>query len=89
MILDPACGSGIQLAAYCAMLSREGLGIEMDDPTAMAANSNLEELQNTDSGNHFAIFWIQSVMELLAIQSKNLLCSISTQQGLEIQELMV
>ena len=30
MILDPACGSGIQLAAYCAMLSREGFGIEMD-----------------------------------------------------------
>ena len=40
-ILDPACGSGIQLAAYCAMLGRKGLGIEMDEPTAQAANSNL------------------------------------------------
>ena len=43
-ILDPACGSGIQLAAYCAMLSREGLGIEMDESTAMAANSNLKRV---------------------------------------------
>jgi hypothetical protein len=43
-ILDPACGSGIQLAAYCAMLSREGLGIEMDKYTAMAANSNLKRV---------------------------------------------
>ena len=40
-ILDPACGSGIQLAAYCAMLSRKGVGIEMNEPTAQAANSNL------------------------------------------------
>ena len=33
-ILDPACGSGIQLAAYCAMLGRSGVGIEMDEATA-------------------------------------------------------
>ena len=43
-ILDPACGSGIQLAAYCAMLSRNGIGIEMDESTARAANSNLRRV---------------------------------------------
>ena len=43
-ILDPACGSGIQLAAYCAMISREGYGIEMDESTAKAANSNLRRV---------------------------------------------
>ncbi len=40
IILDPACGSGIQLAAYCAMMGREGLGIELDEATANAASSN-------------------------------------------------
>jgi hypothetical protein len=40
LILDPACGSGIQLAAYCAMMGREGLGIELDEPTARAAQAN-------------------------------------------------
>tara|TARA_X000001036_G_scaffold92041_1_gene84504 strand:- start:612 stop:1838 length:1227 start_codon:yes stop_codon:yes gene_type:complete len=44
LILDPACGSGIQLAAYCAMLGRKGLGIELDESTAMAANSNLKRV---------------------------------------------
>ena len=43
-ILDPACGSGIQIAAYCAMISREGFGIEMDESTAKAANSNLRRV---------------------------------------------
>lgn len=43
-ILDPACGSGIQLAAYCAMIGREGFGIEMDESTAKAANSNLRRV---------------------------------------------
>ena len=46
LILDPACGSGIQLAAYCAMMGRKGLGIEMDEPTAIAANSNLLRVSN-------------------------------------------
>ena len=49
-ILDPACGSGIQLAAYCAMLSREGYGIEMDKSTAMAANSNLKRVADYGFG---------------------------------------
>ena len=46
IILDPACGSGIQLAAYCAMMGREGVGIELDEPTAHAANSNLLRVSN-------------------------------------------
>lgn len=44
IILDPACGSGIQLAAYSAMLSRKGIGIELDKKTAMAANANLKRV---------------------------------------------
>ncbi len=44
LILDPACGSGIQLAAYCAMLGRVGLGIEMHEQTAIAANANLRRV---------------------------------------------
>ena len=46
LILDPACGSGIQLAAYCAMMGRKGLGIELDESTAIAANSNLLRVSN-------------------------------------------
>jgi hypothetical protein len=44
LILDPACGSGIQLAAYCAILGRSGIGIELDEPTANAAASNLRRV---------------------------------------------
>ena len=50
-ILDPACGSGIQLAAYCAMLGRKGTGIEMDEPTAIAANSNLKRVSDHGFGD--------------------------------------
>ena len=50
-ILDPACGSGIQLAAYCAMLGRKGTGIEMDEPTAIAANSNLKRVADHGFGD--------------------------------------
>ena len=44
IILDPACGSGIQLAAYCAILGRSGIGIELDESTANAAASNLRRV---------------------------------------------
>ena len=44
IILDPACGSGIQLSAYCAVLGREGLGIELDENTAKAAAANLRRV---------------------------------------------
>ena len=52
VILDPACGSGIQLAAYCAMIGMKGIGIELDESTAYAANSNLLRVSNHgyDSG---------------------------------------
>ena len=49
-ILDPACGSGIQLAAYCAMMNRNGIGIEMDESTANAANSNLRRVADHGFG---------------------------------------
>ena len=49
-ILDPACGSGIQLAAYCAMLGRSGVGIEMDEATAKAANANLKRVADQGFG---------------------------------------
>ena len=49
-ILDPACGSGIQLAAYCAMLGRSGVGIEMDEATAIAANANLRRVADQGFG---------------------------------------
>lgn len=44
VILDPACGSGIQLAAYCAILGRRGFGIELDESTAHAAAANMRRV---------------------------------------------
>ena len=35
-ILDPACGSGIQLAAYATVLQRPVLGVELDPDRARA-----------------------------------------------------
>ncbi|MDP6870186.1 MAG: hypothetical protein QGI21_05385 [Candidatus Poseidoniaceae archaeon] len=43
-IVDPACGSGIQLAAYCAILGRQGLGIELDEETAKSAAANFRRI---------------------------------------------
>ncbi len=43
-IIDPACGSGIQLAAYCAILGREGFGIELEEKTAMSAVANFHRI---------------------------------------------
>ena len=39
-ILDPACGSGMQLFAYCARLRRSGIGIEIDSDAALLAAAN-------------------------------------------------
>ena len=44
LILDPACGSGIQLAAYASTVGRKGLGIELDRDTAISANNNLKRV---------------------------------------------
>ena len=51
VILDPACGSGIQLAAYCAMLGRMGVGIELDEKTAKAACANLNKVSSHGFGS--------------------------------------
>ena len=40
-ILDPACGSGIQLAAHMISLSRVGFGVEIDSSVANSAAANL------------------------------------------------
>ncbi len=53
LILDPACGSGIQLAAYCAMMGREGLGIELDEPTARAAQANFLRVSSSYNSYRF------------------------------------
>ena len=40
-ILDPACGSGIQMAAFSKVLSRPALGIELDEDTGEFAAQNI------------------------------------------------
>lgn len=42
IILDPACGSGTQLAALCANLNQPGLGVELSGAVAPLAAINLE-----------------------------------------------
>jgi hypothetical protein len=52
IILDPACGSGIQLAAYCAILGKNGVGIELDESTAKAAASNIRRVAEYGFGEN-------------------------------------
>tara|TARA_B100001142_G_scaffold326616_1_gene382461 strand:- start:109 stop:1314 length:1206 start_codon:yes stop_codon:yes gene_type:complete len=40
-IVDPACGSGIQMAAFSKALSRPALGIELDEDTGEFAAQNI------------------------------------------------
>ena len=42
VILDPACGSGTQLAALCSTLQLPGLGVELSGAIAPLAAVNLE-----------------------------------------------
>ena len=42
VVLDPACGSAIQLAALCSVLNRPGLGIELSGAAAPLAAINIE-----------------------------------------------
>ncbi len=44
MVLDCACGSGIQLAAYASRLKRPALGIELDHDRAIATCLNLNTI---------------------------------------------
>ncbi|MBO58505.1 MAG: hypothetical protein CMA77_05875 [Euryarchaeota archaeon] len=51
IILDPACGSGSQLFAYCQELNRPGLGIELDEDAAVLSAANgrvISQLSNGD-----------------------------------------
>ena len=47
IILDPACGSGTQLAALCSTLGRPGLGVELSGAVAPLAAVNLERCGKT------------------------------------------
>ncbi|MDP6866039.1 MAG: hypothetical protein QGG62_03785 [Candidatus Poseidoniaceae archaeon] len=46
MVLDCACGSGIQLAAYASRLKRPALGVELDRDRAVASCLNLNTIAN-------------------------------------------
>ena len=41
LIIDPACGSGIQLAAFASTLDKSCIGIELSEPTGQHAVNNL------------------------------------------------
>ena len=51
MLLDCACGSGIQLAAYASRLKRAALGVELDRNRAIASCLNLNTV-----ARHYASF---------------------------------
>ena len=51
MLLDCACGSGIQLAAYASRLKRAALGVELDQNRAIASCLNLNTI-----ARHYASF---------------------------------
>ena len=51
LILDPACGSGSQLFAYCQELNRPGLGIELDEDAAVLSAANGQVISQLDSGD--------------------------------------
>lgn len=40
VIIDPACGSGAQLFAYCEAIEKVGIGIELDADSAVLAAAN-------------------------------------------------
>ena len=48
-ILDPACGSGIQLAAYCAMLSKKGWELKCTSLLLKRQTQIYDVLLNMDS----------------------------------------
>jgi hypothetical protein len=51
IVLDPACGSGMQLYAYCARLERPGLGIELDSDSALLAAANGKRVWDAHGGD--------------------------------------
>ncbi len=55
IILDPACGSGTQLAALCAHLHQPGLGVELSGAVAPLAAINLERCGDwVDDGRNWS-----------------------------------
>lgn len=51
VILDPACGSGSQLFAYCRILNRPGIGIELDSDAAILSAANGRIISESSSGD--------------------------------------
>jgi len=51
VILDPACGSGSQLFAYCEELNRPGLGIELDSDSAVISAANGQVISESSVGD--------------------------------------
>lgn len=45
-IVDCACGSGVQLAAYASLARKPAMGIELDESRALASAKNLEVVAN-------------------------------------------
>ena len=60
-ILDPACGSGIQLAAYATVLQRPVLGVELDPDRARASGVNLRTMAH-HHGEKQADWMVNSTM---------------------------
>lgn len=58
MILDCACGSGIQLAAHASVLQRPALGVELDSHRAQASAVNLRTI--AEQRNELATSRMQS-----------------------------
>ena len=50
VLLDPACGSGIHLAAMCLETGRVGLGIELDEEAGKFAAANMNRLLEKGEG---------------------------------------
>lgn len=60
IILDPACGSGMQLSAFCTTLNRPGLGVELSGAVAPLASVNLArtaEWADQEWGESSRILW--------------------------------
>jgi hypothetical protein len=51
VILDPACGSGSQLFAYCDELNRPGMGIELDADSAVLSAANGQVISELSEGD--------------------------------------
>ena len=62
VVLDCACGSGIQLAAYASTLQRPVLGVELDQERARASAVNLQTVASHTQGKQAAWFLESSVV---------------------------